>query len=82
MMIKADIGVFVAEQKYVCRGFCGAVGVAAGRGFVGETAPKYCRKVFTKTFYHEVKMLAPWHFYEAVNVEGGGDIRGGANAPK
>ena len=28
------------------------------------------QKVFTKTFYHEVKMLAPWHFYEAVNVEG------------
>lgn len=30
MMIKADLGVFVAEQKYVCRGFCGAVGVSAG----------------------------------------------------
>ena len=65
MMIKADLGVFVAEQKYVCRGFCGAVGVAAERIF-----RNIAKQYFPKTFYHEVKMLAPWHFYEAVNVEG------------
>lgn len=70
MMIKADLGVFVAEQKYVCRGFCGAVGAAAGARFRRGEYSEILQKVFTKTFYHEVKMLAPWHFYEAVNVEG------------